>query len=103
MTCAQSLHHVEPEGTLAEIGRILRVGGVFAAYDYDWPVGPGVVFSLDPTYNVTTRNDALTAWCTDVAATPDPPAIDLGPVIGMYATALSVRLIWLGTRGGALE
>ena len=37
VTCAQSLHHVEPEGTLAEIGRILRVGGVFAAYDYDWP------------------------------------------------------------------
>ncbi len=37
VTCAQSLHHTEPEGTLAEIGRILRVGGVFAAYDYDWP------------------------------------------------------------------
>src|SRR5216684_2367833 len=37
VTCAQSLHHAEPESTLAEIGRILRVGGVFAAYDYDWP------------------------------------------------------------------
>ena len=37
VTCAQSLHHTEPESTLAEIGRILRVGGVFAAYDYDWP------------------------------------------------------------------
>ncbi len=37
VTCAQSLHHAEPAGTLAEIGRILRVGGVFAAYDYDWP------------------------------------------------------------------
>ena len=37
VTCAQSLHHTEPETTLAEIGRILRVGGVFAAYDYDWP------------------------------------------------------------------
>ena len=37
VTCAQSLHHTEPAGTLAEIGRILRVGGVFAAYDYDWP------------------------------------------------------------------
>ena len=37
VTCAQSLHHTEPAGTLGEIGRILRVGGVFAAYDYDWP------------------------------------------------------------------
>jgi len=37
VTCAQSLHHTEPAGTLAEIGRILRFGGVFAAYDYDWP------------------------------------------------------------------
>lgn len=34
----------------------------------------------------------------NVAATPDPPAVDLGPVIGMYATALSVWLVWLGTR-----
>jgi SAM-dependent methyltransferase len=37
VTCGQSLHHTEPESTLAEIGRILRTGGVFAAYDYDWP------------------------------------------------------------------
>jgi SAM-dependent methyltransferase len=37
VTCAQSLHHTEPAGTLAEIGRILRAGGVFAAYDYDVP------------------------------------------------------------------
>ncbi|HYS15599.1 MAG TPA: class I SAM-dependent methyltransferase [Candidatus Binatia bacterium] len=36
-TCAQSLHHTEPESTLAEVGRILRAGGVFAAYDYDVP------------------------------------------------------------------
>ena len=32
----------------------------------------------------------------NVAATPDPPVVDLGPVIGMYATVLSVRLLWLG-------
>ena len=37
VTCAQSLHHTEPAGTMREIGRILRPGGVFAAYDYDWP------------------------------------------------------------------
>ena len=34
----------------------------------------------------------------NVAATPDPPVVDLGPVIGMYSTALSVWVVWLGTR-----
>ena len=37
VTCAQSLHDMEPERALAEIARVLRTGGVFAAYDYDWP------------------------------------------------------------------
>jgi SAM-dependent methyltransferase len=37
VTCSQSLHWMEPEPTFAEAGRILRPGGVFAAYDYDWP------------------------------------------------------------------
>ena len=35
VTCSQSLHWMEPEPTFAEIARILRPGGVFAAYDYD--------------------------------------------------------------------
>jgi ubiquinone/menaquinone biosynthesis C-methylase UbiE len=35
VTCSQSLHWMEPEPTLAEAARILRPGGVFAAYDYD--------------------------------------------------------------------
>lgn len=34
-TCSQSLHWMEPEPTLAEIARILRPGGVFAAIDAD--------------------------------------------------------------------
>jgi SAM-dependent methyltransferase len=37
VTCAQSLHDMEPASTFAEIDRILRAGGIFAAYDYDWP------------------------------------------------------------------
>lgn len=37
VTCSQSLHWMEPNGTLAEVARILRDGGVFAAYDCDWP------------------------------------------------------------------
>jgi SAM-dependent methyltransferase len=37
VTCAQSLHWMEPQPTFAEVARILRRGGVFAAYDCDWP------------------------------------------------------------------
>src|SRR5262249_27493451 len=37
VTCSQSLHWMEPESTFAEVARILRPGGVFAAYDCDWP------------------------------------------------------------------
>lgn len=28
---------MEPEPTFTEVASILRSGGVFAAYDYDWP------------------------------------------------------------------
>lgn len=37
VTCAQAFHWMEPEPVLAEAARILRAGGVFAAYDYDVP------------------------------------------------------------------
>jgi SAM-dependent methyltransferase len=37
VTCSQSLHWMEPEPTFAEVVRILKPGGLFAAYDYDWP------------------------------------------------------------------
>jgi SAM-dependent methyltransferase len=37
VTCSQSFHWMEPEPVLAEAARLLRVGGVFAAYDYDVP------------------------------------------------------------------
>src|SRR5689334_5554142 len=38
VTAAQSFHWMEPTSTLAEIARILRPGGLFAAYDYDSPL-----------------------------------------------------------------
>lgn len=34
VTCSQSLQWMEPEPTFAEVDRILRPGGVFAAYEY---------------------------------------------------------------------
>jgi ubiquinone/menaquinone biosynthesis C-methylase UbiE len=45
ITAAQSFHWMEPTSTLAEIARILRPGGLFAAYDYDWP--PTIHWELD--------------------------------------------------------
>lgn len=37
VACGQSLHWMEPASTFREAIRILKPGGVFAAYDYDWP------------------------------------------------------------------
>jgi SAM-dependent methyltransferase len=45
VTAAQSFHWMEPTSTLAEIARILRPGGLFAAYDYDAP--PAIQWELD--------------------------------------------------------
>lgn len=48
VTCAQSFHWMEPEATIAEIARILRPGGIFAAYDYDWP--PLIDWEVDAAF-----------------------------------------------------
>lgn len=45
VTCSQAFHWMEPTTTLAEIARILRPGGLFAAYDYDAP--PAIHWELD--------------------------------------------------------
>lgn len=37
ITCSQSFHWMEPVSTLSEAARVLRDGGVFAAFDCDWP------------------------------------------------------------------
>jgi SAM-dependent methyltransferase len=45
VTAAQSFHWMEPTATLAEVARILKPGGIFAAYDYDWP--PAINWELE--------------------------------------------------------
>lgn len=37
VTCAQAFHWMEPHTTLMEVNRLLKPGGVFAVYDYQWP------------------------------------------------------------------
>lgn len=58
VTAAQSFHWMEPTSTLAEVARILRPGGLFAAYDYDWP--PALNWELEQVYQeVDERFDEL--------------------------------------------
>jgi ubiquinone/menaquinone biosynthesis C-methylase UbiE len=45
ITCSQAFHWMEPTATLAEVARLLRPGGLFAAYDYDLP--PAINWELD--------------------------------------------------------
>ncbi len=48
ITCAQSFHWMDPDATIAEIARLLRSGGIFAAYDYDWP--PLIDWDVDAAF-----------------------------------------------------
>jgi ubiquinone/menaquinone biosynthesis C-methylase UbiE len=48
VTCSQSFHWMEPVGTLNEVGRVLKDGGVFAAYDCDWP--PVIHWEVEAAY-----------------------------------------------------
>ena len=58
VTCSQSLHWMELDTTFAEVGRILRPGGVFAAYDYD--TAPVVAPEVDQAfYDLADRAVAL--------------------------------------------
>ncbi|HEX8731804.1 MAG TPA: methyltransferase domain-containing protein [Ktedonobacterales bacterium] len=49
VTASQAFHWMEPTATLAEIARILRPGGVFAAYDHDWP--PLVTWEVEALFH----------------------------------------------------
>jgi SAM-dependent methyltransferase len=53
VTCAQAFHWMEPRPVLAEAARLLRPGGVFAAYDYDVP--PVVHPEVDEAFTVHSR------------------------------------------------
>ena len=58
VTCSQSFHWMEPNSTLAEVARILRPGGLFAAYDYAWP--PALGWEVEQAYQeVDARFDAF--------------------------------------------
>lgn len=49
VTISQALHWMEPDSTFPEVARILRPGGIFAAYDCDWP--PAVNAEVERAFN----------------------------------------------------
>ena len=51
--CAQSLHWMPPQQTFEEAARVLRPGGLFIAYDCDWP--PICGFQAEQAYCAFTR------------------------------------------------
>lgn len=60
ITCSQSFHWMDPASTLQEISRCLRPGGVFAAYDCDWPLV--LQPAIEARYNgLIATSDALLA------------------------------------------
>lgn len=48
VTCSQSFHWMDPASTLEEVARLLKDGGIFAAYDNDWP--PSVDWVVENEY-----------------------------------------------------
>lgn len=61
VTAAQAFHWMDPGPTLAEVARVLRPGGVFAAYDYDWP-------PVTPDWRVQAAFRRFTDWVHEVEA-----------------------------------
>src|SRR5262245_5606647 len=47
VVAVQALHWMDPAPTFAEVARLLRPGGVFAALDCDWPPSVGSVAAED--------------------------------------------------------
>ena len=54
IACSQAFHWMEPIGTLQEVNRLLKTGGVLVIYDIIWP--PSVNYAYEKTYNDLFRN-----------------------------------------------
>jgi ubiquinone/menaquinone biosynthesis C-methylase UbiE len=69
VTASQAFHWMEPTATLAEVARILRRGGVFAAYDYDWP--PAITWEADALFHTFMARIFKVAATKEQQVSPD--------------------------------
>jgi SAM-dependent methyltransferase len=74
ITASQAMHWFEPATVLPEIARLLRPGGVFAAFDVDWP--PAIDAQLDAAY------EAVDQRIREVAPGEDTPRADKAAHLG---------------------
>jgi SAM-dependent methyltransferase len=99
VTCAQSFHWMEPALVLAEAARMLRRGGVFAAYDYD--VVPVIHPDVDAAFaaHVAARGTARSrlAIQAGTATWPKPEHIDRIRSSGLFRFAREVHCHGEGT------
>jgi hypothetical protein len=82
----QALHWMEPTATFAEVARILRPGGVFAAIDCDWPPAVGNARAEQAWHaaraNVAVHERQLAGWTgatTERSASSSPQSDELRP------------------------
>jgi SAM-dependent methyltransferase len=99
VTCAQSFHWMEPAPVLAEAARMLRRGGVFAAYDYD--VVPVIQPDVDAAFvaHVAARSAARSRLGIQAGAATWPKSehIDQIRVTGLFRFAREVHCHGEGT------
>ncbi len=84
----QALHWMDPVSTFAEVARLLRPGGVFAAIDCDWPPSVGNAAAEQAWHTaratVAIHERRLAGWSlsaapADRAASSSPQSDDLRP------------------------
>ena len=83
VTASQAMHWFDPGRALPEIARILRPGGVFAAYDCDWP--PCIDAETDAAYR---RFDQLSDAAEDARALSPPRAAKRQHLAAIMASGL---------------
>jgi SAM-dependent methyltransferase len=92
VTASQAMHWFDPDRALPEIARLLRPGGVFAAYDCDWP--PCIDWETDAAYTAAAQRIAE----LEIARGLSPPHAGKGHLVRLrrsglfrYATEIAVH------------
>ena len=93
----QALHWMDPEATFAEVARVLRPGGVFAALDCDWPPSVGNAAAEQAWHTaratVATFEGKLAGWSDTPSAhvaSSSPQSDELRPTGSDPAAAVTI-------------